>query len=308
MESQDNCIAVISEKQAGVLARGVVYNYIGDDLNLYPISAKDKLNRSKIRGNKDCDIPSDELTDNDIVYVMFASTMDERFSGKTISAVNDWFKQYGLNHFQAMVYSVYQYTDGARSITSLPQQSVFGLDYRIAAKELLDKGFLRQIERGVYEKTSKVLNPQNNEDLSIYFHRNDKDTWAMARLHYSLLKEIEDNPLWERENIPDIPLTEENMISLVKGYNPDWDCRFAPYYLGGWFYITRSGYWLKKFKYKKGDDGYYHITEHYTTEHTKGQNLLMQIIIEGYFEPRIMNERLRDLFKSQNNTIYENGR
>lgn len=88
------------------------------------------------------------------------------------------------------------------------------------------------------------------------------------------------------------------MLSLIKGYNPDWDCRFVPYYLGGWFYITRSGYWLKKFKYEKGDDGYYHITEHYTTDHTKGENLLKHVITDGYFRPRIMNDRLRKLFKT----------
>ena len=135
-------------------------------------------------------------------------------------------------------------------------------------------------------------------EKSRYFDRNDKDTWAMARLHQSLLLQIQDNPLWEREEIPDIPLTEEQMVSLVKGYDPDWDSRFAPFLLGGWFYITRSGYWLKKFKYKKGDDGFYHITEHYTTEHTKGQNLLKQIIIEGYFQPRIIDDRIRDLFRT----------
>ena len=134
-------------------------------------------------------------------------------------------------------------------------------------------------------------------EKTIYFDRNDKDTWAMARLHHSLLKEIEDNPLWEREEIPDIPLTEEQMVSLVKGYDPDFDSRFAPFLLGGWFYITRSGYWLKKFKYKKGDDSYYHVTEHYTTDHTKGQNLLAQIIVEGYFQPPILDDRIRTLFK-----------
>lgn len=134
-------------------------------------------------------------------------------------------------------------------------------------------------------------------EKTIYFDRNDKDTWAMARLHHSLLKEIEDNPLWEREEIPDIPLTEEQMVSLVKGYDPDFDSRCAPFLLGGWFYITRSGYWLKKFKYKKGDDGYYHIIEHYTTDHTKGQNLLAQIIVEGYFQPPILDDRIRTLFK-----------
>ncbi len=133
---------------------------------------------------------------------------------------------------------------------------------------------------------------------TIYFDRNDKDTWAMARLHHSLLKEIEDNPLWEREDIPDIPLTEEQMVSLVKGYDPDFESRFAPFLIGGWFYITRSGYWLKKFKYKKGVDGYYHVSEHYTTDHTKGQNLLAQIIVEGYFEPPILDERIRALLNS----------
>ncbi len=136
------------------------------------------------------------------------------------------------------------------------------------------------------------------KEKTIYFDRNDKDTWAMARLHHSLLQQIQDNPLWEREEIHDIPLTEEQMVSLVKGYDPDWDSRYAPFLLGGWFYITRSGYWLKKFKYKKGDDGFYHITEHYTTEHTKGQNLLVQIIVEGYFQPPILDDRLRALFKS----------
>jgi len=132
------------------------------------------------------------------------------------------------------------------------------------------------------------------ESRNIYFARNDADTWAMARLHHSLLLEIQNSPLWEEEEIPDISLTDAQMVSLVKGYSPDWECRFAPYYLGGWFYITRSGYWLKKFKYEKGKDGFYHITHHYTTDHTKGQNLLMQIIIEGYFSPPIIDDRIRE--------------
>ena len=53
-------------------------------------------------------------------------------------------------------------------------------------------------------------------EKTIYFDRNDKDTWAMARLHHSLLKEIEDNPLWEREEIPDIPLTDEQVERLLE--------------------------------------------------------------------------------------------
>ena len=134
---------------------------------------------------------------------------------------------------------------------------------------------------------------------TIYFDRIDKDTWAMARLHHSLLKEIEDNPLWEREDFPDIPLTEEQMCSFVRGYAPDFDCRYAPYMLGGWFYITRSGYWLKKLKYTKGPDGYYHVTEYYTTQKEKGRDLLAEIIAEGYFQPRILDNRLRALFSER---------
>jgi len=130
----------------------------------------------------------------------------------------------------------------------------------------------------------------------IFFDRPDFDTWALARLDHKLLREIQDSPLWEREDIPDIPLTQEQMVSLVKGYSPSWEFRFAPYLLGGWFYITRTGHWIKKFRYKRGEDGYYHITDHFTTPKVKGQNLLMQVIVEGYFQPMIFDARLRELF------------
>lgn len=84
------------------------------------------------------------------------------------------------------------------------------------------------------------------------------------------------------------------MLSFVRGYAPDFDCRYAPFLLGGWFYITRSGYWLKKFRYKKRKDGFYHVTENYTTEKEKGRNLLMQVLCEGNFAPRIMDDKLRE--------------
>ena len=144
----------------------------------------------------------------------------------------------------------------------------------------------------------KVLN-MNNEQNTLFFSRPDRDTWAMARLHRSLLLEIQNSPLWEKEDIADIPLTEEQMMSLVKGYDPDFDCRYAPYMLGGWIYIARSGYWLKKFRYKKGKDGYYHIAEHYTTEKEKERNLLRELLGEGYFQPQIIDKRLKDLFHKQ---------
>ena len=134
----------------------------------------------------------------------------------------------------------------------------------------------------------------------IYFDRNDKDTWAMARLHHSLLLQIQDSPLWEKEEMPDIPLSEEQIIDFVKDYNPGWEYRFAPYLLGGWFYITRSGFWLKKFKYQKQPDGLYHLTDHYTTPKTKGQNLLAQVLTEGNFDTPILDDRLRTVLREIN--------
>lgn len=135
-----------------------------------------------------------------------------------------------------------------------------------------------------------------DDDNNLHFDRPDYETWILARLHYSVLRSIQDSPLWQKEDIPDIPLTEEQMISMVKSYSPDWDCRYAPYYLGGYFYITRSGFWVKKYRYKKGADDMYHIQEHYTTDKEKGRNLLMEIISYGYFQPRIFDDRIRELF------------
>ncbi len=67
--------------------------------------------------------------------------------------------------------------------------------------------------------------------------------------------------------------------------------------LGGWFYITRSGHWLKKFKYTKGPDGYYHVSDHYTTTFEKGRNLLCDVIREGYYDNEIFDDRLQQLYK-----------
>ena len=133
----------------------------------------------------------------------------------------------------------------------------------------------------------------SSSENTLYFDRPDKDTWAMARLHHSLLLQIQDSPLWEREEVPDIPLSEAQMVDFTKGYNPGWEYRFAPYLLGGWSYITRSGFWLQKFTYQKQADGLYHLTNHYTTPKTKGHNLLAQVLIEGNFDTPILDNRLR---------------
>ena len=122
----------------------------------------------------------------------------------------------------------------------------------------------------------------------------------MAQLHHSLLLKIQNSPLWEKEDIPDIPLSEEQMISFVKSYSPGWECRYVPYMLGGWFYITRSGWWIKKLRYQNGKDGYYHVAEHYTAPKAKGHNLLAQVIYEGYFDTPIKDDRILALLPTIN--------
>ena len=142
------------------------------------------------------------------------------------------------------------------------------------------------------------MKPDAINDL--YFDRNDKDTWAMARLHHSLLLQIQNSPLWEKEDVPDIPLSEEQMVTVVKGYNPSWEARYAPYLLGGWYYLTRSGWWVKKLKYEKKADGFYHLKEHYTSPKEKGHNILAQVLVEGNFEEDIRDERLSAILKEIN--------
>jgi hypothetical protein len=142
-----------------------------------------------------------------------------------------------------------------------------------------------------FKQYLKELKCTNNDIMIFHYNQIRHDFLGLS--HFK--REEED---WQNEKIQDIPLTEEQMLLFAKGYEPDFNCRYAPYMFEGWFYITRSGEKLKKLKYVKGTDGYYHITEHYTTEKEKGRNLLMEIIVQGYFEPRIFDDRLRELFNA----------
>lgn len=157
MEFQEDCIAIISEKQAGVLARGVVYNYIGDDLNLYPITAEKKLLRSKSRDQNECDIPLDEMTVKDILYVAFALTGGENFSKQTMRAVFDWFQEIGLDPIQSRVFSVLFMRGEPVSLQSIPQYTMFAAEYRKAAKALVKKGFICEMPDGKYNVTETTI-------------------------------------------------------------------------------------------------------------------------------------------------------
>lgn len=157
MESQDEVIATCSEKQAAILARGVVYNYIGDDLNLYPITAEQKLLRSKARNLEVCDIPKDEMTAKDFIFVASAVAGGENFSRKTMRAVFEWFGEIGLDPIQTRVFSVLLFKQEPMSIAALPQYYLFGADYRKAVKELVEKGFISELPGNMYCVTETTI-------------------------------------------------------------------------------------------------------------------------------------------------------
>lgn len=116
-------------------------------------------------------------------------------------------------------------------------------------------------------------------DLSIQAHSKEE------------IAKVAKSRLWFKRETVDFPLTDEQYEIFKKGYAPDWDCRFAPVFMDGWFYITRSGFWLFKFKYEKKKDGLWHITANYDTPFGSGFGFLLTLIHEGYFEPRIFGER-----------------
>lgn len=157
MTTQDDFIAICGEKQAASLARGVVYNYIGDDLNLYPITAEKKLLRSKVRNQKECDIPIDEMTPRDIIFVASSVTEGENYSKATMLAVFEWFKSIGLDPYQTRVFSVLFMKGEPMSINAIPQQNLFYAEYRKAAKALVENGFICELPNDLYCVTETTI-------------------------------------------------------------------------------------------------------------------------------------------------------
>ena len=88
---------------------------------------------------------------------------------------------------------------------------------------------------------------------------------------------------WKPERVPELIFTEGQYKTFVRGYTPDWECRYAPCQYKEWLYIIRSGHWLKKFRFEKQNDGFFHLAEHYTTEKEAGRNLIQEILIKGYY-------------------------
>lgn len=110
------------------------------------------------------------------------------------------------------------------------------------------------------------------------------------------IAKVAKSQLWFQRPTVDFPLTEEQYQIFKKSYAPDWDCRFYPVYMDGWFYIVRSGVWLFKFKYEKKRDGLWHITKNYDTPFESGFRVMVNVVHEGYFEPQIFSGRDLDRY------------
>ncbi len=157
LKTQEEVVAVCSEKQAAALARGVVYNYMVDDLNLYPITAAQKILRAKTRDLIECDIPIDEMTVNDIIYVASVLAGDVKLSKATARAVFSWFNNVGLNAVEARVFSYLYQEPAPISIKALPQYGILGSEYREAANSLVEKGYIREVQDDVYSVAEKSI-------------------------------------------------------------------------------------------------------------------------------------------------------
>ena len=157
MDNQDIVVAECSEMQANALARTIVYKCIGDDLNLYPVTAKQKIRTSQARGFKECNIPKDEMTFNDILFVARAIAMQVNISRNTMVAVFQELRQYGLDPYMARVYGYYSFNSRPEAITSLPGQANFGSEYKKAARKLMEMGYLQVLDDGKYQVSAKEL-------------------------------------------------------------------------------------------------------------------------------------------------------
>ena len=157
MNRQRDCVAVCSEKQAACLARTVVYDCVGDDLNLYPVKAEQKLQLSKKRGESSCRISEDEVMPWDCLYIVYSLTKGENYTKDTMTAVFSRFQKAGFDPFMARVYSAYFFSINPIIISALPQFSIFLYKYNTAARALVERGYLVSVDTDIYKVTDKRL-------------------------------------------------------------------------------------------------------------------------------------------------------
>lgn len=157
MDSQDEVVAKCTLNQAVILARTIIYKAIGDDLNLYPVTAAKKLSRSKQKGEPMCNIPANEMTLQDFLYVAKSLSCGESFTRGTMLDVFAFFNVYGFDPTMTRVFSLFAYIKGPAPLTALPLQSVLGGYYKGAADKLVSVGIMRKNEGNNYELVDDAL-------------------------------------------------------------------------------------------------------------------------------------------------------
>ena len=159
MESQNSCIAICSEQKADLMAKTIVYDYVGNDLNLYPVSAKQKLQRSQARKEQLCVIPLEEMTFKDCLFVIYSSLYNNsiQFSRETINSAYTVLEQKGLSRLQANIYAFLCVKGTRIRLIEIPNYSILSTDYRLAAKGLLENGVINEVEPGFFSLAEKTL-------------------------------------------------------------------------------------------------------------------------------------------------------
>lgn len=154
---QEDVVAECTLNQAASLARSIVYKAIGDDLNLYPVTAEKKLSRSKQRGEKLCNIPANEMTVKDYLFVAKSLSDGEAFTKGTALNVFFIFNDYGFDPMMTRVFASYAYFRGPKPLSALLLQSVLGTDYRKPAEKLVSMGVMRKVSDKDYELAEDAL-------------------------------------------------------------------------------------------------------------------------------------------------------
>ena len=80
-----------------------------------------------------------------------------------------------------------------------------------------------------------------------------------------------------------------------------WDRRLSS---EAYHYLIRSGFWVCKFLYSKGDDGLYHISEFYSNpDKNEDFTRMFEIFRDGYFNPPLFS--FKDFAERYRKAIYE---
>ena len=150
------------------------------------------------------------------------------------------------------------------------------------------------VYKAMYGEGKVWVRPEKN-----FFEEIERDGKVMKRFTEVSFEEIEfEKPFklygieypdpsfmeWHAYNAGDIPLTEEELAILRKSYAPDWDCRFTIHAYKQSIYIIRSGIWVAKLIYRKGEDGLYHIKECYSNRDRLCDLVIHDVMTCGYFE------------------------